>query len=122
MTQAKRKQLHKRIGHYFCYTWRTNFYFCLGFSEKDMKAYMLDSFQHETEFGSANGRCFECRNNDHSIYIIWTRKKTDYGSLMHECIHAAGMALDQRGWKYDADNDEPLTYLAQTIFEQAVKK
>lgn len=117
MTKKQRDSLYKRIKHHWCPTWRFNFYYCIGWSEKDFKAYVEDSFNHTPNVKMANGTCLEVWNNDHHIFVIWVRKKSDLGSYLHECVHAAGMALTQRGWKYNAENDEPFAYLVQSIFE-----
>ena len=44
-----------------------------------------------------------------------------YGTLVHECIHAAGAILDSRGVLADWNNDEALAYLVQWIFNQGSK-
>lgn len=95
-----------------------NYYFYLGWKPEEFKDYT----NYNGPMDAANGKCIEWSNKEGQIIKIWTKRKTDLGSLMHECIHAAVWTLQNRGVLADWDNDEPLTYLAQEIFEAAIDR
>lgn len=41
-----------------------------------------------------------------------------HGVLAHEALHAVNLILDNRGVKFDVDNDEPYAYYLSYIVEQ----
>lgn len=53
-------------------------------------------------------------------YIL-LRPGFDDGILIHEIIHAAYNVLEDKGTVITFENQEPLTYLVEYIFNQAVK-
>lgn len=55
------------------------------------------------------------------IIYMWVRRKNDYPSLAHECIHAANYGLKARGVKISTSNDETLAYLVEWLFERCMK-
>lgn len=119
MTDKKPKKLP---DFFFCPTWKMNYYFCLGWKETDLIKYCKWRFDYTPEIGPAQtGKLFEFINGSEIIMLIWTRNKKDLSSLVHECVHAANFTLEIKGWKPDFNNDEPLTYLVQSIFDSAFK-
>lgn len=116
-----KKWYGKLPKHWYCETWKENFYYCLGWPEKIIQDYLLWKANYKTNF-NCDGKTLEIEEAKGSIILIWTRNKTDYASFVHECAHAAGFALDKKGYKYDPNNDEPFTYLVESIFRYGVKK
>jgi len=113
----------KKSGFCYCETWKMNYWFFLGWSEKDFEKEIKRVFNYDVQHASrSDGLCLRCYHGNSTIKVIWTRRKTDYGSLMHECIHAAGWTLEDVGVDIRDSNSEPLAYLAQSIFEKATGK
>jgi len=59
--------------------------------------------------------------------LIWIEKFSfmrifDLGSLSHECNHAALKVLNRIGIKTKPGNEEPLCYLQEYFFTEALKK
>lgn len=67
-------------------------------------------------FEGRAGRCIEFDNGKgkHAI-AVWTRfpprGAQHLGTIAHECVHAANMAMSSRKIKLDFDNDEYQAYL-----------
>jgi len=98
-----------------------NYWYCLGWKEKMIEGYIKDRFNYETTVEKADGQLWDCFTEKTRVMVIWTREKNDMPSLVHECVHAANFTLQSRGWKPDFENDEPLTYLVESIFRNAIK-
>jgi len=108
---------------YYNETWLANFWFCIGWKENEIVNYCKKRLKHELEnISESDGKCIEIFNDSKHAILIWTRDKSDIPSLVHEVVHAAGWIMQKRGWTYDYDNDEPFTYLVQSIMKEALKK
>lgn len=102
--------------------WRANFWFCLGWNQDAFAFYIKKQFDHEISTKPVNGKTIEFFDKGNHICVVWTRKKRDIPSLVHECLHAAIFTLDMRGVKFDVDNHEPLTYLVESLVRKALEK
>lgn len=107
----------RKPGHYFCEVYRMNFYYFLGWPKDYMKKYMKDEHGIETTFDDVNGRMMF--NKEKGIVVIWTKKRSDKNSLVHECVHAASVTLEDRGVVISHLNDEALAYLTEAIFRKS---
>ena len=62
------------------------------------------------------------RKKGSKLRILWINKNewfiADYGSIMHECIHAAQFVLDDKGLNTSHLNTEAVAYLAEYYFTQ----
>jgi len=99
-----------------------NYWYFFGWSEKKFKAYLWDKFEHDTILTNCDGKCIMLEKEGCTIILLWSRNKKDLPEIVHECVHAACWTLEERGWKPDLNNDEPLTYLVENIFEQGTRK
>jgi len=109
-------------GFFFCPTWMMNYWYFIGWPPNKFIKYCEKEFNHTPEIGeSSGGKMIEISRGTKTRMVIWTRDKTDLGSLVHECIHAAHFTLQIKGFKPDFLNDEPVTYLVQSIFNHALK-
>ena len=110
----------KKPAFYFNDTFKMNYYFYLGWPVDALKKYLRydpPGIEH------SSARTIEWQREDGVVVIhIWTRKKSDLASLVHECVHAAGMTLNRAGVKGDWLNDEPHAYLTEAIFKNATQK
>ena len=84
-----------------------------------MRAYLLDRFGYEKDFTRKSGTTIELFDENSTIILIWTRTESDLECLVHECFHGASITLENIGYKFDPDNEEPFAYLIQDIFSQA---
>lgn len=109
----------KKPKHWYCETWKMNFYFCIGWRPEEFQKYMKKSFDYEFESRLKDGSTLLCNSDQGSIIIIWTRKRADHAVLTHESVHAANMTLSSRGWRPELENDEPQAYLVESIFRKA---
>lgn len=99
--------------HFYCDLYYMNFYFCMGWKKSDMKSYFnadLDETARGTTISTPSG------------VIIWIDSSDSLGALAHESVHAAKFVFSQKGVLASNDNDEPLAYLVQWIFEKCLKK
>lgn len=56
---------------------------------------------------------------DAVIYLrSWDSKPASWGTLAHECFHACGALLAERGQKFDPDNDEAYAYFFSSLIER----
>lgn len=58
-----------------------------------------------------------------TVYLMWARPqkkglKRD-SVIVHESVHLANKILKDRGYKFDPEDDEPLAYLVDWIYEKA---
>lgn len=121
MSSSKRPELK----HYYCHTWRENFYFMLGYSPEQANQYILKNHNHDIDFSKCDGKCVELVTDDgFSLQYIWIRKSNKnrmMAALAHECVHAAMHTLDRRGVNLPVDNHEPLAYLTEALVLAALK-
>jgi hypothetical protein len=106
-----------RPGHVYNELWQVDFFTCIGWSEKRIVKYCKKNYGYDVRnIEASSGKCLELINDNGSVgYLIWTRKKSDRISLVHEMIHAALWALEARGVTIDGKNSEPLTYLVDWL-------
>lgn len=99
-------------------TYHQDYYFFPGFTEDQYEAFIRKTTpRYSINLTGVHGNT---ARTDTAIYI-WLRTNTDYGALVHECIHAANYTLSDRGIKVDAFNDEPTAYMAQWIYYKCEK-
>lgn len=104
-----------KIGHAYDYIYRENFYFYFEWTPEEMRAKVWTHF-HVSE--TCRGKCFEMKDGIH----IWIKNRHEWGTMVHECIHAANYLLKEKGVKVSRTNDEPLTYYAQWLFEHCMEE
>lgn len=113
----------KQPKYFFSETWKMNYNFCVGWSEKDFTEFMLSTFDYQVvDLNNDNGRCIECQQGNIVTIVIWTRAKSCASILVHECIHATNCTLKRAQWTMDFRNDEPHAYLAEAIYRNAIGK
>lgn len=119
---SNRRKKSRTPGYYFCHTWRINFWYFIGWPVEQFQDYCKKEFDMIQEIDDlVSARTIEFFHTKSVCYLIWVRDKNDLGSLCHEAVHAAMFGLHAKGWKPDPDNDEPLAYLTQAVFENARK-
>lgn len=104
----------KRVPyHFYSDLYFQNFFFCPGWKKTQVEKF----FNIELDPS--------CRGvtliTDRGI-VIWIESKDLYGCLAHEAVHAAKFLFKQKGVISSNENDEPLAYLVQWIFENCQKK
>lgn len=52
-------------------------------------------------------------------YVVWTAKKRDIPTLVHECLHATNRILEDVGAQPDFLNDEAQARLLEFLLEQS---
>lgn len=110
----------KHPDFYFCELWRVNYYFYIGWDVKEFEDY-VEKKEGVRPQSPGVGKCF-CveREGGSAIIHIWVKKKTDYPTLAHECLHASNWTLGRAGWEPQLWNDEPQTYLMTNLMRQAL--
>lgn len=58
------------------------------------------------------------KKSEHAI----TALSVDHSTLQHEIGHVCRNIMNDIGWQYDADNDEPLAYLEDFVSQEIHKK
>lgn len=121
MASKKNRKPH----FYWCELYKANFYFCVGWPRDEVKKYVQDEFDYETDFDFCEGKTIEAFRNNSQIILVWTspadERKHKRTALVHECVHAACFALGQRGVGIDWPVCEPLTFMVENLFRQALK-
>ena len=82
------------------------------YNEKELKKYIKDG-----DIKNCDGKFYE--NNGNGVIYIGDKKS---GTLIHEIIHYAIYLLQDRGVEISYRNDECITYLAEYIYNQFIKK
>lgn len=54
------------------------------------------------------------------VFMVF-KKGVSAGVIAHECLHAAGGILSDKGYRYEPDNDEPMAYLLGYMVDKVVK-
>lgn len=54
-----------------------------------------------------------------SIFIYYDLPILEYGTIIHECYHAANNIWDWINAKHDVDNDEPFAYLLSYLAKES---
>lgn len=81
--------MSQKPNHFYCELWKMNFYYFIAWKPKDFLKYMSDKFNYERKDGLVGTDGTTLVVADKPIVCIWTRKRTDYPVLAHECLHAA---------------------------------
>lgn len=105
--------MKKKPHHFYCELYFQNFYFCPGWKRQEINEYFsvqIDESARGVTLATGNG------------IIIWIESPKYLGALCHEAVHAAKFLFVQKGVIASNDNDEPLAYLVQFIFENCYKK
>ena len=105
--------MKKKPHHFYCELYFQNFYFCPGWKRQELNEYFgvqIDEYAKGVTLATGNG------------IIIWIESPKYLGALCHEAVHAAKFLFVQKGVIASNDNDEPLAYLVQFIFENCYKK
>lgn len=91
---------------------RQNFYFFRGTSPKSVISQVKKHFKIDiSECGfDAHGLTIELQHPSGAI-IIWLKSKNDFGTFVHEVMHACAFALTYRGYEF-TKNQEAFSYLA----------
>lgn len=116
--------MRRKPKTWFCKVYRVEYYFCVGWTRKEFYKFYtkeLNGKRTLENFDQLSGICIEFTNP--MGVAIWTEpedKKRHYRALLHECIHAACFTLDARKAGIDWPTCEPLTYLAEAIFAEAL--
>lgn len=109
---------------YYNDTWKMNYHFFIGWKQIDFKKYIIKHF--DKNFEMEDGVCGMMRRLYTNRYfdgcLIWTKRKKDYGTLAHECLHATNRTLERAGWCPELDNDEPQTYLMTILINKALRR
>lgn len=111
-----------KAKHFFCEMYKVNFYYCLDWPLEHFAYYLKKNFNHDLRMNSPEGKCLIFNVKSASIIIIWVRSKKNTPILVHECVHAANMALDRAGVVADFNNDEAQAYLIDLVFRKAISK
>lgn len=105
--------MKRKPHHFYSDLYFQNFYFCPGWKKNEVEKFFnveLDQYCRGITMTTENG------------IAIWIQDNVLIGCLVHECIHAANFLLKQKGVIASHENDEPLAYLVQWIFENCEKK
>lgn len=108
---------------FYCETWKMNYLFFIGVPAKKFTNYIKDNFNYDVDVSDCVGNTSNIRDEKtgSDLQAIWIKSKKHLPELAHESLHAAINTLALRDWKFDFDNDEPLAYLTESIFRQALK-
>lgn len=108
--------------YYYNDTWKMDYYFFIGWKQSDFKNYIIKhydkNFTMEDDVIGMMSR--KWKNDNLTGLIIWIKKKNDYGTLAHECLHATNRTLARAGWEPQLYNDEPQTYLMTILINKAL--
>ncbi len=99
--------------HFYSDLYFQNFYFCPGWKREQIQK------MFNVELDSS---CRGVTMVTESGIVIWIEENTLLGCLVHECVHAAKFLFKQKGVISSNENDEPLAYLVQWIYENCEKK
>jgi hypothetical protein len=105
--------MKRQPHHFYSDLYFQNFYFCPGWKKTELQkrfAVELDESCRGVTMVTEIG------------IVIWIEEQDLLGSLAHECVHAAKFLFKQKGVISSNENDEPLAYLVQWIFENCEKK
>ncbi len=112
----------RKPKQFFCEVYKTTYYSCVRWPISDIRKFLIQQFDHDRpaeEFGG--GYCMKVNLADGIVFLIWTSPEDKNNSyLVHECVHAAGWTLLDRGIKADFANDEALAYLTEFLFRKSV--
>ena len=103
---------------YYCSTWAAEFEFVIGESVTQLKKRYsgLESAFPTDKLPYIEGLTFE---TEEGTIVVWVKKKGDFSTLAHECVHAASKMLHFKGVKATWRNDEPLAYLVRALIASA---
>lgn len=67
------------------------------------------------------GMAINLESNQGTLHMLLIEKDCRLNTLVHECLHVAWDILDDKGVMCSVDNQEPLAYLTDYIFDKTVK-
>lgn len=111
----------KHPGRWRDDVWGITYLYFLGWKDKHYSTYLLKRWNFVDHNEGFVGSYRPATFNSVMYGLIWTSKKTDLSTLVHECGHAASRTLDHRHYKFDVNNFEPYTYLSEAIFREGLK-
>lgn len=113
--------MRKKPKFYYLDLYRMNYYFCIGWKQRDVEAYLRKTFHFESDIGHADGYTIKITDDRGCTILVWTKNRNDMGTLAHEATHAASFTLGRAGVKPDFDNDEACAYLVGLIVDRALR-
>lgn len=123
--RVERSRAGGHVVHLYCPIYRVNvFYYPRTTPESyDKVLKYWDAPDELLGWGKTTGaRCVSFNHRDGGrTNLVFTLAESKLSELVHECVHAAIDILDSRGWKIDPQNDEPLTYLVQWLFDSMTR-
>lgn len=114
--------------HYYDQLLGENFLFFLGTDPDETEKFLAKTWKFTGPlFNDRAGVALEFRAPpNRNAIVVWTRvmpkSAKDLGTLAHECVHAAHMALSFHGVRPDFENDEVLCHLVGCLVRQAMVK
>lgn len=121
----KKKNKKKLPSFYYDELYKQNFYFHLGWNEKEFFDYASENYgRNGDSLDFTDGLCLSIENKDIGArgVVVWIRKKNDIPSLVHEATHAALFTLGERGFNLTfSESDETLPYLIEHIVRKALQ-
>jgi len=74
----------------------------------------------DLDFDGYDGTCAELHDPKTNVtfWMVWVRNYKDWKSMVHESAHLVFRILDQRGVKYDSDNDETWCFLQEFFVKE----
>jgi hypothetical protein len=87
----------------------------------EYRAYLEEHFGEELEDDEDEATKAICVGIDHAkVVTMWFSNYDDLPVVVHECVHAANFVFDYICHNQGTDNDEPMAYLTEWIFKQAL--
>ena len=105
--------MKKKPHHFYCELYFENFYFCNGWKRSEVKEFFGIEIEERSRGLTASGP---------NGIVIWIESPQYLGALAHESVHAAKFLFNYKGVQPSNENDEPLAYLVQFIFENCYKR
>lgn len=99
-----------------------NIYLGANISENEYNKIFADNFQELMKRHSdSDGFIVYDKDihNNASILIYYNLPILEYGTIIHECYHAANNIWDWINAKHDVDNDEPFAYLLSYLAKES---
>ena len=105
-----------RPKKYYLELFEHTYVFCINWTPEAFEKWMMKVHKRQVDLTGADGYCQSIPSENE--IVIWTGNKSDQ-TILHECIHAASLTLDDIGYKPDFNNDEVPAYLISLIFKKA---
>ena len=110
----------KKPRHLWEETFKMNYWFMVGYPEKEVEVWFKKQFDHDTDYSGCDGKTSVLERRDGmKTIVVWVRKKNMLPELAHEVCHAAMFTFTHAKILHTEETDQAFCLLLERLFRFA---